>query len=147
MKTARDGEISVLDPSGYGTVFINKSITINGTPGQGYGSIVVPAAIAASSSTSSTRPIRGGPCGSTGSTSTARCAGTNGVRILSGNLAGTSIVVENTTIDGLTARGISDERGNGGKLVVTDTTIRHTVGRRASTSGRVQQGSMQRSRT
>ena len=41
-KTATDGEISVLDPGGYGAVFINKSITINGTPGQGYGSIIVP---------------------------------------------------------------------------------------------------------
>ena len=86
------------------------------------------AAKAASSSTSSTRPIRGGPCGFNWLDINGAGAGANGVRIVSGNLAGTSIVVENTTIDGLTARGISDERGNGGKLVVTDTTIRHTVG-------------------
>ena len=39
-KTARDGEISVLDPGPYGSVLINKSITINGTPGAGYGSII-----------------------------------------------------------------------------------------------------------
>src|ERR1044072_1283077 len=39
-KTARDGEISTLDPGGFGTVTINKSITINGGgTGQGYGSI------------------------------------------------------------------------------------------------------------
>ncbi len=128
VKTARDGEISVLDPSGYGTVFINKSITINGTPGQGYGSIVVPSGqsgviINIVDPADTRRTVRLNWLDINGAG-----AGANGVRIVSGNLAGTSIVVENTVIDGLTARGISDERGNGGKLVVTDTTIRHTVG-------------------
>ena len=41
-KTAKDGEISVLDPGGYGTVTITKSIYINGTHGAGYGSILNP---------------------------------------------------------------------------------------------------------
>ena len=40
-KTARDGEISTLDPGGFGAVTITKSITINGgNGGQGYGSIL-----------------------------------------------------------------------------------------------------------
>src|SRR5215213_9118426 len=39
-KTAKDGEISTLDPGGFGTVTITKSIYINGTHGQGYGSIL-----------------------------------------------------------------------------------------------------------
>src|SRR5258707_6836267 len=39
-KTARDGEISVLDPGGYGAVTITKSIYINGTHGSGYRSIL-----------------------------------------------------------------------------------------------------------
>lgn len=39
-KTARDGEISTLDPGGFGSVTITKSIYINGTHGQGYGSIL-----------------------------------------------------------------------------------------------------------
>jgi hypothetical protein len=39
-KTAKDGEISVLDPGGFGTVTITKSIYINGTHGSGYGSIL-----------------------------------------------------------------------------------------------------------
>ena len=34
-KTARDGEISTLDPGGFGAITITKSITINGTAGQG----------------------------------------------------------------------------------------------------------------
>jgi hypothetical protein len=37
-KTAKDGEISVLDPGGSGAVTITKSTTLNGTPGAGYGS-------------------------------------------------------------------------------------------------------------
>ena len=39
-KTSKDGEISVLDPGGYGAVTITKSIYINGTHGAGYGSII-----------------------------------------------------------------------------------------------------------
>jgi len=39
-KTAAQGEISTLDPGGFGTVTITKSITIDGTTGQGYGSIL-----------------------------------------------------------------------------------------------------------
>ncbi len=39
-KTAKDGEISVLDPGGSGAVTITKSIYINGTHGAGYGSIL-----------------------------------------------------------------------------------------------------------
>src|SRR6188474_3627528 len=38
--TAKDGEISVLDPGGYGVVTITKSITINGTNGAGYASVL-----------------------------------------------------------------------------------------------------------
>src|SRR5687768_8371476 len=39
-KTAAGGEISVLDPAGFGAVTITKSIYINGTHGAGYGSIL-----------------------------------------------------------------------------------------------------------
>src|SRR2546426_5180858 len=39
-KTAKDGEISVLDPGGFGAVTITKSITLNGTHGSGFGSIL-----------------------------------------------------------------------------------------------------------
>src|SRR5215207_2565430 len=37
-KTAIHGEISVLDPGGYGTLNITKSITVDGTQGAGFGS-------------------------------------------------------------------------------------------------------------
>jgi hypothetical protein len=39
-KTATNGEISTLDPGGFGTVTITKSITIDGTTGAGFGSIL-----------------------------------------------------------------------------------------------------------
>src|ERR1044072_9872249 len=39
-KTADKGEISTLDPGGFGTVAITKNITIDGTTGAGFGSIL-----------------------------------------------------------------------------------------------------------
>lgn len=39
-KTAAGGEISTLDPGGFGAVTITKSMTINGTKGSGFGSIL-----------------------------------------------------------------------------------------------------------
>src|SRR5947207_1461232 len=39
-KTAANGEIDCLDPGGFGTVTITKSITIDGTHGAGFGSIL-----------------------------------------------------------------------------------------------------------
>ena len=39
-KTATGGEISVLDPGGYGTLLITKAITIDGGTGAGWGSVL-----------------------------------------------------------------------------------------------------------
>jgi hypothetical protein len=39
-KTADGGEISVLDPGGFGTITITKGMTIDGSNGQGFGSIL-----------------------------------------------------------------------------------------------------------
>src|ERR1700749_2323820 len=39
-KTAASGEIDALDPGGVGNVTINKSITLDGTTGAGFGSIL-----------------------------------------------------------------------------------------------------------
>jgi hypothetical protein len=39
-KTAEGGEIDVLDPGGFGTVTITKAITLDGTHGAGFGSIL-----------------------------------------------------------------------------------------------------------
>src|SRR3954447_18706497 len=39
-KTSANGEIDCLDPGGFGTVTITKNITIDGTTGAGFGSIL-----------------------------------------------------------------------------------------------------------
>ncbi|MEY2577391.1 MAG: hypothetical protein QOI49_215 [Verrucomicrobiota bacterium] len=39
-KTAEGGEIDVLDPGGFGTVTITKALTLDGTHGSGFGSIL-----------------------------------------------------------------------------------------------------------
>ena len=126
-RTAQDGEISVLDPGGFGAVTITKSITINGTNGQGYGSILASLVqgviIAITDPADVRRTVRLIALDINGVGT-----GLNGVRILGVNLAGTSVVIENSRIDGFTGSGILDERANGGKLVVSDTTIRHTLG-------------------
>jgi hypothetical protein len=124
-RTAKDGEISVLDPGGFGAVTINKSITINGTNGQGYGSIlaslVTGVTINITDGTDARRTVRLIALDINGAGT-----GLQGVRIMSTNVFGTSVVIENTNIDGFTGRGVSDERTNGGKLVISNTAIRHT---------------------
>jgi hypothetical protein len=45
-KTAEGGEISTLDPGGFGTVTITKAMTIEGTHGSGFGSILNSGSIA-----------------------------------------------------------------------------------------------------
>ncbi len=125
-KTAVGGEISVLDPGGYGALTITKSVTINGTAGQGYGSIVTPTGVSGINinlvdPADTRRTVRLNWLDINGLS-----GGITGIRILNGTLAGASIVIENTTIDGFTQRGISDERINGGKLVVANTVVRHT---------------------
>src|SRR6185437_3210296 len=39
-KTAEGGEIDALDPAGYGTLTVTKSITIDGGTGQGWASVL-----------------------------------------------------------------------------------------------------------
>jgi len=125
-KTAADGEIDCLDPGGFGTVTITKSITIDGTP-TGVGSILnsgVPGIII--NITAETAPhnlhtvvLRNLSIQGAGS-------GTDGVRVLSGNVTGLKVIVDNCFISGQNAgggRGIEDFRNNGGLLSVSNTTI------------------------
>jgi hypothetical protein len=104
-KTAKDGEISVLDPGGFGAVTITKSITINGTRGAGYGSIVASLVNGVIINITDVNDVR----------KTVRLValdingastGINGIRIL----AASTVHVDDTKIDGFTGRGISDER-------------------------------------
>jgi hypothetical protein len=99
-KTAKDGEISVLDPGGYGAVTITKSIYINGTHGAGYGSIInalVAAVIVNITDAADVRKavrLRGLDMNGVST-------GTNGVNILAAN----TVWIEDCVIDGNTGNG------------------------------------------
>jgi hypothetical protein len=100
-KTAKDGEISVLDPGGFGTVTITKSITINGTPGSGYGSILASLVngviINITDAADVRKTVRLNWLDINGAST-----GLDGVRFI----GGTALFVENTVIDGFTGDGI-----------------------------------------
>ena len=124
-KTAVGGEISVLDPGGYGGVTITKSITINGTPGSGYGSALgyqgSTNIVIAMSPADPYKTVRLNWLDLHG-----QGKALHGIRIVDGQPAGVSVVIENTNIGGFTGSGILDERSAGGKLVVANTMVRHT---------------------
>ena len=121
-KTARDGEISVLDPGGFGAVTITKSITINGTPGSGYGSILASFTngiiINITDPADIRKTVRLNWLDINGAST-----GINGIRIL----AADTVIVDNTNIDGFTNRGISDERITAGSLFVSNSAISNTA--------------------
>lgn len=141
-KTAVHGEISTLDPGGFGAVTITKSITIEGTQGQGYGSILhsgtTGVSIAFDNFTAvgeAQKSVRlrnlniNGSGGSGGNAS----SGLRGIRISGANPASdnSEVFVEDCVIDGSNnnpGRGIEDVRAGAGILVVSNTTIRNTSG-------------------
>lgn len=113
-KTAAGGEISVLDPGGFGAVTITKSITINGdgTLGSilaaGTNGVIVNAGV------NDTVILRNLSINGAGT-------GLNGIRYL----AGRELIVQNSVISGFTNRGI-DVVFSGttlGSLTVVDTNV------------------------
>ena len=118
-KTAAGGEINCLDPGGYGALTITKSITIDctGTYGSALSSSVTGFTINAAGISVILRgiSINGAP---------PTLPGTHGIRFLQGS----SLLVENVTIQGFTAAspngfGISMVPSTAAELVVTNTTI------------------------
>jgi hypothetical protein len=111
-KTAAGGEISALDPGGFGTLTINKSITINGDGtlacilASGTNGMNVSAGV------NDVVILRGLSINGASS-------GTNGIRYLSGGM----LVVEHTTIYGFTQNGIVVSGLSGANLTVKDTTM------------------------
>ena len=136
-KTAKDGEISVLDPGGYGAVTIAKSIYINGTHGAGYGSIlnasVTGININITDATDVRKAVRLRALDLNGAST-----GFNGISILAAN----NVWVEDSVIDGNTGDGTSSGMGirvataASCNLFVSDTMIHKNVtGIRVSTTG------------
>jgi parallel beta helix pectate lyase-like protein len=121
-KTAKDGEISVLDPGGFGGVTITKSITINGTHGSGFGSILAAGAatgvlINITDPADVRKTVRLVTLNINGAST-----GVDGIKIL----AGTSVNIEDCVVDGFTGSGIQDVRTTAGKLAVLGTVVRNT---------------------
>jgi hypothetical protein len=113
-KTAGGGEISVLDPGGFGAVTITKSITLNGTHGSGYGSILASAGVGVSIN-SATAVVRLKSLDINGIGT-----GLNGVKVF----AALKVSIEDCKVDGFTDRGINDVRSTAnGFLNITDSNV------------------------
>ena len=133
-KTAKDGEISVLDPGGYGAVTITKSIYINGTHGAGYGSIlsslVNGVIINITDALDVRKAVRLRALDINGAST-----GINGISILAAN----NVWVEDSVIDGTTGNGTTSGIGirlasaASCNLYVSDTMIhKHVTGVRVT---------------
>lgn len=116
-KTAAHGEISVLDPGGFGAVTITKSITINGS-GQLAGILAAGTnGIVINAAATDTVIIRNVSI-------VGFNTGLNGIRVLS---AGT-VHVEGVDISGFSQRGINVESSVATAILIKDTVIRNNKG-------------------
>jgi Periplasmic copper-binding protein (NosD) len=117
-KTAKDGEISTLDPGGFGAVTITKSIYINGTHGQGYGSIlnvlVNGVTINITDPADVRKAVRLRALDINGASQ-----GINGVNILAAN----NVWIEDSVIDGHTGNGTTSGIGIRIALTATSTSV------------------------
>ena len=111
-KTAACGEISVLDPGGFGVITITKSITLNGTGtlagilSAGTNAVIVNAG---ANDTIILRDI----------SLNGACTGLNGIRFL----AGRTLMVDHCWIYDMTTTGIDVAKATDGNLKVLDTNI------------------------
>ena len=122
-KTAKDGEISTLDPGGFGAVTITKSITINGgNGGQGYGSILASLVngivINITDVNDVRKSVRLDWLNINGAST-----GLDGIKFSNGNV----LHVSNTLIDGFTSDGIEVTAATP-TVVIENTRIRNCVG-------------------
>ena len=128
-KTARGGEITVLDAGGFAPVIIRKSITIDGTG--------VPASILATSATGITIDIPFPPghirrdpriVRIRGLSINGAGGGVNGINVIRAG----KVTVEDCVIDGFTHHGINVQLGT---LFVRNTTIRNNDGAGINVTG------------
>lgn len=114
-KTATNGEISCLDPGGFGAVTITKSITIDceDTQGSILASGVNGITINITSATDTKKSVK-----IRGISINGAATGLNGIRVLAAN----SLIVEEVVIDGFITHGISIETTTGTPKIVVDAT-------------------------
>ena len=130
-KTAINGEIDCLDPGGFGAVTITKSITIDGTHGSGFGSVlasntngvIINAVTGNANDPLRTVRLRNLAVSGTGSSGTIGTrTGIRGIKVLSA----AAVYIEGCYVTDFSDRGISDERSGSGTLYITDTIVRNT---------------------
>ncbi|MEO6392944.1 MAG: right-handed parallel beta-helix repeat-containing protein [Pyrinomonadaceae bacterium] len=116
-KTAAGGEISVLDPGGFGAVTITKSITINGN-GQLAGILAsLTTGIIVNAGVNDVITIKNVDINGAG----------NGIRGIN-FVAGKTLNLKNVWISGFTNEGIQFAPANGGNLVTDEVTIQKCTG-------------------
>lgn len=137
-KTAINGEIDVLDPGGFGTVTVTKSMTIDGTgtfagilASASTGIIVVFTTNDTQDPVKSVRirglSITGNGSATCGGLSCGTKTGIRGIYVSPSSLGQPKVMVEDTVIDGFTGDGILFTP-NGGDLIVRNTVSRNNDG-------------------
>jgi hypothetical protein len=146
-KTAEGGEIDALDPAGYGTLTIVKSITIDGGTGSGWASVL-------NSSTTgfnvnvTTNPstsvviLRNITINGASKCVTAGCQGLKGIRWTAGN----ALHVENCVIENQATQGMEIVLTAAGQLYVQDTNFTNTATGLTATSTVVVTGQIEHCR-
>ncbi|MGH9802128.1 MAG: right-handed parallel beta-helix repeat-containing protein [Blastocatellia bacterium] len=132
-KTAASGEISVLDPGGFGAVTITKAITINGDGTLAGILSSLTNGIIVNAGVNDVVIIRNISINGAGN-------GINGIRFL----AGKQLIVQNCSIYGVTNHGIDVSLAAAAKLTVINSTISNCgqVGVRVSTSAGIPTASL-----
>jgi len=122
-KTAANGEIDALDPAGFGTINITKSLVVDGVnPGMASILAAGTTGIIVNALSTDTVILRNLSINGAGT-------GVNGIRILSAK----AVYIENCVIfnftgsNASTGRGITDERSTGGSLYITNTRVEKNV--------------------
>jgi hypothetical protein len=117
-KTAAGGEINVLDPGGYGTVLINKAITIDGGTGSGWGSILASGTngVIVNAGANDVIILRHL---SINGVNQSTSPGVNGIRFL----AGKTLIVDSCEIFGFNTHGIDMNVSTQSELIVQNTNI------------------------
>jgi len=131
-KTAGGGEINCLDAGGFGAVTITKSITLDCS--EMFGSLQQTGGandIVIMADNTAAPVVRLRNVHVTGVTG----LGGNGIRITGANTLNTAVIIEDVLIDGFSLRCITDERTGGGKLIVSNVTVRDCGGTGVNVGG------------
>jgi hypothetical protein len=120
-KTAAGGEISVLDPGGFGAITITKSITIDGTGMLGSilaaGTNGININMTGTADAAKSVRLRGLTINGAGS-------GINGITVMAAN----NVSIEDIVIDGFTKNGIRVETTSSAQVFVKNSSIRNNAG-------------------